>query len=77
MNKDGAFGRLGKGHVRFGQLDHSRYTGSVIERTIENLVALHFPMSAEMIPVRGIDDPLVFQLRIAAVDFSDDVVRFE
>ena len=34
-------------------------------------------MFAEMIPMRGVDDPFVFQLRIAAVDLADDVVRFE
>ncbi len=54
-----------------------RNPGSIIDCSIENLVTLEFPMQPEMIPVRGIQDVFVVQLRIAAFHFSNYIMRFE
>ena len=61
----------------FRQLEQGGDTGGVIDRTIENLIALQLGVLPEMIPVRAEDDVFIFQLRIGAVDSANDIPRLE
>ena len=75
--QDRPFGRRIQFCERGRELNNRRHARRVIDRAIENLIALQFGMTSEMIPVRRVNDVFVAQFLIAAFEFADDIVRFE
>ena len=57
----------------FGEFEQLRRPRCIIERAVENLVALKLLVFAEMIPVRRVDDVFVLQFRVRAFELGDDV----
>ena len=75
---DGALRRCRQGLVRLSQLKQRRHPRRIVQCAVEYLLsarARQFVVDAEMIPVRGVNNTLVFQLRIGTFDFCHDVVR--
>ena len=75
---DGALRWCRQGLVRLGQLEQGRHPRRIVQCAVEYLLsprARQFVVDAEMIPVRGVNNTLVFQVRIGTIDFRHDVVR--
>jgi hypothetical protein len=60
-----------------GNLEDRSDAGGVVDCAVVDLVAFQFRIAAEVVPMRAVDDAFIFLLRIAALDFPDDVVRLE
>ena len=58
-----------------GRLDQQRDVGRIVERAIVKIVAIDRRAESIAVQVRGDDDELVFQLRIAARELGDNIGR--
>ena len=62
-------------HERLGERDETGGSGGVVERAVEDVVALDVGVRAEMVPVRGVDHRLRGRLR--ASQPRHDIVRVD
>jgi len=60
---------------RLGHREHRRHARAVVERAVEDLVALERAVDAEAVPVRAVHDVLLLQRRVAAFEPADHVPR--
>ena len=64
------FRQTGKGARDFQQAGD---TGGVVERSMTDVIAIHGRANSQMVKVRGVDDVLIAQRRIGAVQHAEDV----
>src|SRR5207249_1981164 len=60
---------------RLRQLKQRCRARRIVARAVKNLVAFQSRVLSQMIPMRGIEEIFVPQLRIGAIEFGDHVLR--